>query len=135
MFFVSCSKEEQPFSVTLNLRLNNNSSDTEWMEVGGSRNDRNGELDLDAHGFSDERFILNLQNFNDTGSVPVAAIKGIVYSDGLGFHSQQFQSGFIKIIEKKPDRLYAVFEFYFLNTSLASDFVKAEGSFHILGNR
>jgi hypothetical protein len=93
----------------LKLRLNNNSSKTEWMEVQGSRNDRNGELEIDAQGFADERFALNLQNFSDTGSVPVAAIKRLLFSDGLGFHSQQIQSGFLRIIEKKPKRLYAVF--------------------------
>jgi hypothetical protein len=135
MFFISCSKEKQHIAVTLHLRLNNNNSETEWMEVQGSRNDRIGELDIDAQGFADERFTLHLQNFSDTGSVPGAAIKRLLVSDGLGFHAQQIQSGFLRIIEKKPDRLYAVFEFSFLNSSPGNNSVKAEGSFQILGSR
>lgn len=135
MLAVSCSKEKQHVSATLTLRFNNNSNETEWMEVQGSRNDLNGELDIDAQGFMDERFTLHLQNFNDTGIVPAATIKRLLFADGLGFQSQQIQSGFLRIIEKKPNRLYAVFEFYFQNSSLPGNSIKVEGSFQILGGR
>jgi hypothetical protein len=135
MIFNSCSKEKQHVAATLNLRFSNNIEETEWMEVQGSRNDQNGEMEIDAQGFADERFSLNLQNFGDTGNVPVAAITRLLISDGLGFHSQQIQSGFLRIIEKKPDRLYAVFEFYFQNSLLVSNSIKAEGSFQILDSR
>lgn len=132
MLLVSCSKEKQHVAVTLNLWFNNNSNETEWIEVQGSRNDQNGELEIDAQGFAEERFSLSLQNFSDTGNVPVTAIKRLLFSDGLGFHSQHIQSGFLRIIEKKPNRLYAVFEFYFQNSSLPGNSIKVEGSFQIL---
>jgi hypothetical protein len=134
MLYNCCSKENRACVASISLQLNN-AGEIEWKEVEGSRLDVNGELNIDAMGFSEERFQINLQNVSDTGMVPVSAIRQLHIADGIGFQSGQLQAGFIRIVEKTPYRLYAVFELFFTDNSLAPNLFKAKGSFQVLCDR
>ncbi len=134
MLSFSCRKEKEKTVATVHVRVGDRADEIEWMEVVAERQDRTGEIYIDAQGFNDERLSINLQNIKDTGTITPISISQFFFSDGLGFKPQQVQSGFIKIAERNPHRLSGTFVIYFPDNTVAAKLVKAEGSFHIFGH-
>ena len=60
--------------------------------------DKNKKLaQLNATGYKNERFSLNLLNLTDTGNYPNPSIININYNDGLDFQPFKLKAGFIHI--------------------------------------
>jgi hypothetical protein len=60
--------------------------------------DKNQKLaQLNATGYKNERFSLNLTNLTDTGNYPNPSITNITYTDGLDFQPFKLNDGYIHI--------------------------------------
>lgn len=103
------------------------------MEVEAGRRDHTGSLYIEATGYNDERFLLNLQNITDTGIITNLTIEQLFCTDGLGFSAAGIQAGFIRIKERSATYLSGSFDILFKNTHGANRMVKAEGNFSLYG--
>lgn len=130
----SCTKEKEPYVATLSLRFDNREEEVEWMEITSGRQDRLGELYINAWGYNNEHFVINLRNISDTGIITNLTPMEISFSDSAGFHPQQVRGGFIRIIERNRNTLSGVFEIFLADGVAAVRPVRANGSFRILGH-
>ena len=129
----SCSKEAQQPTATLHVNLENRLEEIEWREVQGSRSATDGVVFIEAIGYNDERFYLNLDNVTDTGIVTGITINNVFCSDGTGFNPKAIQSGFLKITQRTAHNLAGVFEIYF-QANRINNIVKVGGAFRVQGS-
>jgi hypothetical protein len=133
MLCFSCSKEARKPVVILQVSLEDRVEEIEWMEVQGSRSATGGVVFIEAIGYNDERFYLNLRNISDTGLVSGITINNVSCSNGLGFHTKAIQSGFLKITQRTAHNLAGIFDIYLQDDSV-NNLMKVKGSFRIQGS-
>lgn len=95
---VSCKKDGtvKPYSFVSIKFIDD--EDYVFIETTEGSWDKNNKLaQLNATGYKNERFTLNLPNLTDTGNYLNPSISNISYSDGLDFQPFKVKNGFIHI--------------------------------------
>lgn len=120
--FISCTKDAvvKPYSFVSVKFIDD--EDYVFIETTEGSWDRNiKQAQLNATGYKNERFTLNLRNLTDTGNYPNPSIQNISYNDGFDFQPFKLKAGFIHIIS--VDSLSVRGDF---RVSLEDDFNGAE---------
>lgn len=96
--FISCKKDAvvKPYSFVSVKFIDD--EDYIFIETTEGSWDRNIKwAQLNATGYKNERFTLNLPNLTDTGDYPNPSIQNISYNDGFDFQPFKLKAGFIHI--------------------------------------